>query len=77
MKQGLKKKLVAYIKEQGYISYSQLEDYCHIWKYKTETATRRLRQAVEEGEDIEAVYGDKHYIKGYRRKGKEVQMKLL
>lgn len=45
MKESLKTKLHNAIKQQGSLTYYEVEKLCHQWGYKVETASRQLRQS--------------------------------
>jgi len=43
MKTSLRKHLNDWIRQEGYVSYNQVREYCDIHYYRMETARRKLR----------------------------------
>lgn len=62
---SLKSELQKIIRERGYMSTAQVEEYCKAHRYKLSNAERRLRES--ESPNVEAVK-EKGYIIGYKPK---------
>jgi|TARA_Y100000034_G_scaffold130247_1_gene188197 hypothetical protein len=60
---GLKKELTTWIRNQGEVSYKEIEEYCKENYYKVSNAERCLRPSSSP--QIEAIK-KKRYITGYR-----------
>lgn len=54
-------------------AYSELQEYCRIWNYKTSNAERRMREILRENDDIEAIK-KKNYVWGWRLKKKQKRL---
>ena len=63
---SLKVQLYEFIRQKGYISYTEMETFAHEHGYRVENAARRLRELCEKKDKIKNVtYEDGKAIKGY------------
>jgi predicted SPOUT superfamily RNA methylase MTH1 len=70
---SLKKHLEEEIRKRGKITYADLVEFSRVWGYKVENGSRRLRELVNEVDDIEVVM-KKNYIDGWQIKKDQMEL---